>query len=599
MDARHLPLYPARATSNKSPVVRHLSNPRQADVFRPEAVVKRILSHPALAPFVYGAFAVWQMWPAIADFGGTVPGTAHSDLWNSLWSFWLAAQSLPQGLPPWQVPLLDHPTGGSLMVADIPGAVLLAGPVRWWGVTEAYSLLVVGRMVAVAWSTHLLARELCGPKVLWSPYVAGVAALTAPVLVSGIHNGTSEAFALAPAVVATWLVARAVRAPGWGAWALAGVGLTLATAASGYSAVVAFLYAGAVAVFSQSSAPLWKRVMPVLAGLPGAIAVSAWVVRGATAPGNLVGIKHPAELAGVRRGSGPADIWAYVRGFDYRSPDFRQISRYGEDFVHCPYLGWSLLALTVWGLRTAEDRRAMRPYWIAGLVGAVLSLGPVLVHNGHAWIFWDERVVPLPYLLLERLPGTSSLSLLWRLSHAPALLVALGAAWALRRSKAAWALVAALVVAAEARFVAPTADLPAFTETRVHAAIEDLADLPAGAVIHHPVAGGQPYLYGQTVHQHAIAGTLNFPNNGAGRALWEELRRTVGTPPDIARKRVRTKAQQLGIRYLLIHQVTDARPDMADEAAEWALALFPPAASDGPRATTGPHSVPVFLVSFY
>ena len=111
---------------------------------------------------------------------------------------------------------------------------------------------------------------------------------------------------------------------------------------------IAHWYAG-VAVFLLGALFLLRsRARAVALGLAGALLVGAvlaapvaWVARSlATAEDNVVGIKTDKEIATVRRTIGPADPVGFFMPGDYRSPDFRELSRYGEEYIHCHYLGW-------------------------------------------------------------------------------------------------------------------------------------------------------------------------------------------------------------------------------------------------------------------
>ena len=564
------------------------------------------LSSPVVALWVYCLGACTLLWPSVASLGEVLPGAARSDLWNSLWSMWFVADSLGQGVVPWHTQLLDHPTGGVLLVADPVGA-LFCSPLTWTvGVEGAYACLITLRLALAGWSAHLLARELIWEEASGavSPYIAGVAMLTAPVLISGIHNGTSEAASVAPVAFAGLAALRACRSPGlW--WVVGAVtGLIWATLAGGYTAVAAFVFVGCL-LMAEPPRVSWRGALLrrgglIGLGLLGAIPFAVVIARAATVRDNLVGIKHAAELASVRRTTGPADPIAFFRGFDYRSPDFRLISRYGEDFVHSPYLGWVLVAVVGVGLWTR--RSSLRPLWgvaLAGVGTALLSMGPVVVHEGLAWVFLDERVMPLPYLLLERLPGFGSLSLLWRLAVGPVLALGVVAAWTLRHTKPPWVLLVGLLVVAEFRWVAPTAQLPAMTDSRLHPALEVLAESPEGAVLNHPVVGGRAYLHEQTGHRQPLAARLNFPNNGVGRVVWESARKAASLDDAGARKLVRQTAQDMGVRYVVVHDDPDAGPDMYDDAVQNLLRLFPALPAGPPLATSGPHAAELTVLRLY
>ncbi len=366
--------------------------------------------------------------------------------------------------------------------------------------------------------------------------------------------------------------------------------------------MVAFLFAGALLVFGGPRGR-GRRALALALGL-ALVAPVAWGVHAAaTAPDNLVGIKNAREVHTVRRTVGAADPIVYFAPGDYRSPDFRELSKYAEGFFHCHYLGYALLLGA--GLAALRRRRGTGFLWAAGLAGMVLSLGPVLVHDGLPVIVMGDRAIPLPYILVERLPGFSSLSLLYRLGQAPALALALLAAlgvadWGPRRVA-----VAAALVLAEVRWLSPIGGAIGVVDATPDPAVEALAAAPPGAVMNFPVAGGRDYLYEQTVHHKPVAGTLNFPNNLAGRRVWKAMLSAVDAPPERFREVVGREARRRGIRYLVVHIDPMARPDMHDEAVAAAKRALDPLAGsegaageagDGPAALATPSPVRVYAL---
>ncbi len=530
----------------------------------------------------YLALAVAITWPAA--LGGRVPGAERTDLYNSLWSLWFVQDAVGSGAAPYLTPLLDHPDGGALVVSDVLAGAwgLLLVPLL--GPAGAYAVLVVGRLAASGAVAHGLAADWLGERAgPWAPIVAGVAYESAPVLLSGVHNGTSEAFTGAWAALAAWAALRVARHGGWRRVALAGVALLLAALASWYSAVTAFLFAAGFLVTGGRGTRL-ARAGALLLGLA---LVAPWAVAfhaAATGPDNVVGIKNPRELAGVRRTTGAADPRGWLAPGDFRSPDFRRMSRYGEAFIHCHYLGWGLLLLGVLGA-IRRPREAL-PLLLAGGGGLVLAMGPVVVLDGAPLIVMADRAVPMPYILVERLPGFRSLSLLWRLGQAPALALAMLASAAVA-GRARWvAAVASVVVLAESRLLSPVG-WPGTAPAAFDPAIEALADAPAGAVLNFPVVGGRPYLYEQTRHEHPVAGTLNFPNNPAGRRTWKAMLDAADLPAEERRARVSAAARKTGVRYLVVHVDPMARPDMHDDAVRAVRDAFPPLPVAGRDAGPG------------
>ena len=90
-----------------------------------------------------------------------------------------------------------------------------------------------------------------------------------------------------------------------------------------------------------------------------------------------------------------------------------------------------------------------------------------------------------------------------------------------------------------------------------------------------PPGGGRPYLYEQTVHGKAVAGTLNFPNNRAGQRVERHPQADPGAPAE-AKARIAKAARARGIRYLAVHVDAMARPDLHDAGVKVVKAAFEP-----------------------
>lgn len=543
---------------------------------------------------LYAGLACVVTWPLLPRLGQEVPGADRTDLWNALWSLWQVWRAVADGASPLWVDLLDPPRGGRLLVADPLGALLALPLLPLLGLPTTYGLLVLAQVTLAGWAAHKLAADVArgqGLPAEWAGVVAGVAYATAPVLRAAIHNGSSEGVGTGLAALAAWACLRAARDGGWRKATLAGLALLLAAVGSWYGAVVAFLFGGALALLGLPGG--WRRTVGArLSGLALGLALvlplAAATQALATAPDNLVRIKHPRELMTVRRSTGPADPRGFLAPGDFRSPDFREISRYGEQFFHCSYLGWALLL----GAGLALRRRPGTGWlWLAGGAGLLLSMGPVVVRDGAAWIVLQDRAIPLPYLLIERLPGFSGLSLLYRLAQAPALalsvLAGLGFA-GLPRPRAATVAAIGLVLA-EGRWLCPLGSLPDTADARPAAGLSALARAERGVVLNFPVVGGRAYLYEQTIHGQPMAGTLNFPNNALGMRAWRGLIEAAaqagplaeGQAPDPAalatfRQAAATRARGAGARYVVVHDDPWARPDMQDDAVKWIELAFSP-----------------------
>jgi hypothetical protein len=521
---------------------------------------------------VYGAAALCITWPAVQGLGTTVPGAERSDLWNSLWSLWFFQHNLLMGASPFGTDLLGFPDGGSLAVADPVSALAGLALVPAVGLVASYNLLVIGQLVFSGWAAHRLAELLAAERAPGhGPWVAGLGFMAAPVIVSAVHNGTSEAIAGGWLPLSLLTAILALRRAGVVPLLLAGLTLGAALWSSWYLGFCALLGVGSLWLVGEGSTALSlrsRRLGPALVLGVLVAAPLAWAQhRATTAADSLVGIKGAAELALVRRMTGAADPLAFFVPGDFRSPDFRELSRYGEDFIHCPYLGWMLLLGAGLALARVRCRRGGGWLVFAGLAGAALAMGPVLVRDGYAVLLSGDRVLPLPYLLLERLPGLSSMSLVFRIAMLSSLALALLAARGfegLGRRPALWAVIAALLVFAELRLLSPVAGLPACSDTSAGEPLRVLARAPEGAVMNFPVVGGRRYLYEQTIHGKPITGGLNFPSNAASRRVWSAILEAPSSEPARYRQRVEEAACLEGVGYLVVHVDPMARPDMHD-----------------------------------
>ncbi len=528
---------------------------------------------------VYLALAIALTWPAALHPVRDVPGAERTDLWDGLWSLWFVWARVSEGQLPYRVDgLLDHPDGGVLWVADPVNALLALPLIPLVGVAAAWSLLVIGHLTFAGVAAHRLGEAL-SPDRRWAGWVTGIAYASAPMLLAHVHNGATEAVGTGWMAWAALRLVRLDAAPTPRNALLAGLALALTTLAHWYAGVGIFLLAGLYL--------LRTRARPGLLGLLGALAIAvalvapvAWFARAAaSADENVVGIKTDKEVATVRRTIGPADPVGYVMPGDYRSPDFRELSRYGEEYIHCHYLGWVLLLAAVASLRSP---RGTGVWWAGALLAAALACGPVLAQKGGPVILPGNLAVPLPYFLVERLPGFSSLSLVWRLAQLTVLALAVLAGRAVGGSR--WGLAVAAAIVAETVWISPMAGQRETTDARLAGPILALASEPEGALMNFPVAGGRAFLYEQTVHRKPLTGGLNFPNNNASRRVWKVALENAGAPPEKLAEAVRSKARQQGVRYLVVHVDPMARPDMHDTAVRALKGAFTPMAEgDGVR----------------
>ncbi len=521
---------------------------------------------------VYVALGLVLTWPAALHPVRAVPGAERTDLWDSLWSLWYVWLRIRSGELPYRVDgLLEHPAGGVLWVADPVNAVLALPLVGVVGVAAAWTLLVIGHVAFAGIAAHRLGAAV-SPHQPWAGWVAGVSYASAPMLLAHIHNGASEAVGTGWMAWAALRLLRLSETPTGRNAGVAALALALTTIAHWYAGVGVFLLA---CFFAFSSRRNLKSFLPTI-GLAVLIVlpVAGLARHAATSEGNVVGIKTERELATVRRTIGPADPVGYLRPGDFRSPDFRELSRYGEAYIHCHYLGWVGIVAALGALRRREGTTI---FWLAGVAAAVLACGPVLAQKGAAVVLPGSLAVPLPWFILEKLPGFASLSLTWRVAQLAVLALAVLAGRGVGGRRAV-ALVFVVASLAETLGISPMAGPQATTDGCVASPIAALAAEPEGALMNFPVAGGRAYLYEQTVHRKPLTGGLNFPNNSSSRKVWRAALEHATASPEALAAAVSARARGEGVRYLVVHLDPMARPDMHDTAVRALKGAFTPIA---------------------
>jgi hypothetical protein len=496
-----------------------------------------LLSDRRFVAFAYLASALVITWPLVLDPAHQVAGGARTDAPNSLWNLWFVHRALSLGELPLHTTLLDPPEGGRIVIADPLNALLGAPLVAVFGVVAAYAILVISHLWLAGGAAHALGRRLGG-----HGWVAGLAFQWAPIVLAHVHDGSSESISVGLLPLSALATIDAVERGGARRLVLAGLALFLVAFSGWYSGVGAFLFTTAILVFGwegQAHRRVVERLLPAL--LLGLALTAPWAaaVRSvAEAEDGLVDIKNPADLARIRRTLGGADPRIFVAPLDFRSPDFANLEANPSDRVHTAYLGFALLTLAV-----VYGRR--RSLWVTAVVGVILAMGPVVVRDGLPLAI-AGRALPLPYAALEKLPGFSSLSLLYRLATVSALMLAVLA----DRARPAWA----LLVLAEVNLLSSARHLPDVTHLPPPGAVLALRAEPDGIVLNLPVMAGRNFLYEQTLHEKPVAGSLNTGLNRPGLRVLTAARKLRGGEIDLPT--FTGIAQTEGVRYVVFHKDT-------------------------------------------
>ncbi len=372
-------------------------------------------------PAGYALAAGALTWPLLRDFATFTIGEVTFDERHAIWVLWytLQAATTEAGWP-WTT-WLHHPYGISLLVDGVgPLNALLALPFWPWGPAAAYNGVALTGLALSGWCLYALARHAGldrGPAFIagllfmaWPIHLIAVMghleklftgllplsalagsvagdprrsrlALTAPALVllaALLQNGNQFVFALLGVAIA-------------GAWRL------LAAQPEHRRAVFRRLAVGAVLAIALC-APLLLAIATTMR--------HPWMVvsLGAYSEYYSPDVLH-LVLPSWHQASG---TWLYpdpspLSDFTWRTslPAVTRTSGwYGsglETAVTIPIVAAGLGAIA-W----RHDRRRALPYLVAGVAFAVLSLGPWLRVAGRGR---PELRVPLPYLVLQKVPG--------------------------------------------------------------------------------------------------------------------------------------------------------------------------------------------------
>jgi hypothetical protein len=367
-------------------------------------------------------------------------GHPDADVWNHAWGPWWFWESLSSGTLPWHTDLLHAPAGGTLWFIDPMGALLAAPLVPVFGVVGAWNLLILGYLSAASWGAWSLACRITDRGNAW---LASVAVLLGPYLVSEVHNGISEAVNLAPGLVALALGDRAFREGGRRTWILLGVSLAVTALGSAY-------YLLAVGVVLAVWALPWLVSRPTASELGSAAAGGAVAGAGAAGVGACMWASIQAGDALVFRADAPTEaleLHNAVNPLTYIAPGGFQsvdLTQWGEAFLHSGYLGLILVVLAGMGLRTTR-----RWDWLAAIgVSLVVGLGSYLFVSGAYVEVGAGSRLALPHRFLVGLLPPQALTHSLRLAMPGIVLVAALAAAGLASVSAAkrGLLVAAVVV---------------------------------------------------------------------------------------------------------------------------------------------------------
>jgi len=540
------------------------------------------MRHALQSAIVYSCIAILLTWPAAFELGESIPGADGTALWRSYWAIQHVTQSILDGQSLFVTDALNFPRGGTLVVNDLFGALIVFPFAVFLGPAVALGLLVIIQLAFAGWTIHMFSRDFLirgldteTPK--WGPWISGLGLMVSSLVMSHVHNGATEALSVGWTVLAIWMSWRAAFLSSIRGALLAGCCLTLASIAHVYGGVVAFVFAAALLLSERAKGTFFlnqSRWVTLVFGLLLTLPIANGLSQVGDGKNSL---NQPTSLEVIQeatRSTGSADPLVYVRPGRHLSPDFGKLPQQEHRYVHIHYLGLVGLSLTLWLLfRGRRDRYGF--LLVGGVTCLVISLGPVWLHDGRPVIFSSEYAVPLPYFLLEGLPGFAHLNAPWKFALGPVITIAMMAGLAVDQLRIRFALIAAALLCLDARVLSPAAEIGTALSVAPADSIVGLASAPEGAVINYPLRSGEVYLYEQTVHGKPIAGTFSKVASPRAMRLWRRIHGESQKSPDTFHKAVSSTAKRLGIRYLVIHTDPNAEPDVYSAAVRKIEKLFP------------------------
>jgi len=327
-------------------------------------------------------------------------GNGDVDVWNHAWGPWWWATELSQGELPWHTGYLHWPDGGVLWFIDPVLAAFGAPFVGTLGIAGTWNLVMLGYVVFASWAARRFALSL-GAGVWTSWAASGVFAASA-WMTCELQNGISEAADIGFVALALSWIEDAAKKRTFGAWALAGLGVGLASVASPYLGLGTGL-AALVRGLPHLKHAWLGAIVAVLVAAPPSLTMRAQLESADAI------VKHPDSMNDQLAAHNAVDPRTFVQPFGFRSVDLSD-----EGFQHSMYLGLVALVLAAVALRRRDPAQRDLAWWkrsevwwtAAGVLCGVVALGPYLFVGG-AWVEVGQgQRLRLPWGLVQQLaPG--------------------------------------------------------------------------------------------------------------------------------------------------------------------------------------------------
>ena len=374
------------------------------------------LSH-ALALLGYLALTLAMLWPLPAQFATAIPGDSF-DGWQNYWNlWWVRTALLERGASPYFTDMLYYPTGVSLAFQTMN---LFNG--MWslpiglvWGLLPAYNAVVLFSFVIAAFGAYLLARyalRRAGFRagwIVWPALLAGLVYAFAPFHMAHLL-GHMQVFSLEWLPFAGLALLRGMDVAGrraakpsalLGAAATAALMLILAGLCDWYFALYLALFTALIVIYRLLERRLgWRRLAVVGLAWLGFLLVLAplWVPMAQEAARASYMVPDASQVITLS-----ADLLAFITPNELHPLWGPAASAFASRFASTPserivFAGFVPLALGL--IAAIRLGRHSRLWWLAGLIFAVLALGPVLHVSGQTRFGAAGVQAPMPYALL-------------------------------------------------------------------------------------------------------------------------------------------------------------------------------------------------------
>tara|TARA_B110000037_G_scaffold220307_1_gene287629 strand:- start:39 stop:1760 length:1722 start_codon:yes stop_codon:yes gene_type:complete len=352
------------------------------------------LKKTALIHVLLAMVALSPIWAAPLS---TPIGHESADLWNHAWGAWWFAHSIGNLTIPWHTELLYGPDGGVLWYIDPIGATIGAPLTIILGVIGAWNATLLIYLSMVSYTASKLAEKLsrAGPHT----FIASVAILFGPYLLSEVNNGISEAMNLAPAIFSLALVHTAINRGRRSDWVYLAISMFVTALGSLYYLLGTVIVVAIIGlhwlIFSR---PTRRDLSYCLASvaLSGAIIYPISVVMKASVYAEDALVLRASGMVEALKHHNAVDPRTYIAPFGFQSVD---LAARGEAFLHSGYLGYLIIILAFYG---AYKSRQIQ-WLVAAIISTVMGLGTRLFYNGQ-WVTTETgSTFSMPFIWIEAL----------------------------------------------------------------------------------------------------------------------------------------------------------------------------------------------------